>query len=178
MSCNVDRSLATAAPLARLALSIVLGGFAATAIAQNQELNHAEFMARMEAAQAAASRPGDTSMNCDQLEEALVAAANDPALQAYAAKSGTAKSPSEGPKAAGRATTQIALTIMSAVVPGGAVVGMAGMVAEGEAQKAAAAQNITQKMQQAQELLPLMPQMMRGQRIIELAQARKCDWIR
>ena len=179
MSCNVGGSCVSATPLARFLLAFVLGGLATTGVAQKQELNHAELMARMEAAQAAASRPGDTTMNCDQLEKELVTAANDPALLAYVGRSGAvAKQQMEASTAAsGRVATQTAMTIMSAVVPGAAMAGMPGMVAQGEAQKAAAAGNISQHMQQAQEFLAFLPQMMRGQRIIELAQARKCDWI-
>ena len=178
MSCNVDRSTAAAAPLARFVLSFMLGWFAAPVLGQAQQLNHAEFMARIDAAQAAASRAGDSALSCDQLEIELVTASKDPALQSYVARSGaTAKQEMQASKnASGRAATQTALTILS-VVPGGAMAGFVGMAAESEAQKTAAARNISEKIQQAEELLTLMPQVMRGQRIIELAQARKCDWI-
>ncbi|HZO00375.1 MAG TPA: hypothetical protein VFB93_04180 [Burkholderiales bacterium] len=45
-----------------------------------------------------------------------------------------------------------------------------------QSQQIEAAQNIQQRMQQAQEMIGIMPQMMRGQRVIELAQARNCEW--
>ena len=43
--------------------------------------------------------------------------------------------------------------------------------------QAEAAQNIQSRMQQAQEMIGILPHVMRGQRVIELAQARNCDWL-
>ena len=73
--------------------------------------------------------------------------------------------------------TQAAITIMSSVVPGGAWAGHAASVAQAEAAKGQAARNMQQSMQQAQEMMTIMPQMMRGNRVIELAQ-RDCQWLK
>jgi hypothetical protein len=43
---------------------------------------------------------------------------------------------------------------------------------------AQAARNMQERMQQAQEMMGIMPYLMRGQRVIELAQARSCAWVR
>jgi len=72
--------------------------------------------------------------------------------------------------------TQTALTLFGSLVPGGAGLGLAGTAAMAQSQQIEAAQNIQQRMQQAQEMIGIMPQMMRGQRVIELAQARNCEW--
>ena len=136
--------------------------------------------ARINAAQAAATRPGDAELDCDRLESELVSGARDPSLQSFVAKSGAdAKEKMDAVKAAsGRAATQAALTVMSSVVPGGAMAGMAGMAAQGTAQRADAARNVQQNAQQAQELMLVLPQMMRGLRVLDLAQARQCAWLK
>jgi len=35
-----------------------------------------------------------------------------------------------------------------------------------------------QRMQQAQEIMGIIPYLMRGERVIDLAQARHCAWLR
>jgi hypothetical protein len=52
--------------------------------------------------------------------------------------------------------------------------GHSAAVAQAEAQKLQAARNIQERMQQAQEIMSIMPQMMRGDRVIQLGQARNC----
>lgn len=79
--------------------------------------------------------------------------------------------------AAARAATQTALTIFGTLVPGGDWAAVGAAAAMAPAQQAQAAQNVQQRMQQGQEMMRVLPQLMRGQRVIELAQARKCGWI-
>jgi hypothetical protein len=80
--------------------------------------------------------------------------------------------------ASSRIATQSALTVFSSIVPGGAWAGHAIGAAQAQAQQMEAARNIQQTMQQARELMAIMPQMLRGQRVIELAQMRNCAWLR
>jgi hypothetical protein len=63
------------------------------------------------------------------------------------------------------------------MVPGGGGGGHSAAVAQAEAQKLQAARNIQERMQMAQEMMNIMPQMMRGNRVIQLAQARDCGWL-
>ena len=119
-------------------------------------------------------------MGCDALQSELVASAKDPALQSFVAKSGAIaqeKMAAMNAAAAGMGT-QAAITIMSSVVPGGAWAGHAASVGQAEAAKAQAGRNMQQQMQQAQEMMTIMPQLMRGQTVIELAQRRDCTWLK
>lgn len=160
-------------------LIVVLGGMSASARAQTPASTYMELQAGLEAAQAAANRPGDAALGCDALEKELVASVKHPAVESYVAKSGAAaKQQQAALKAAqGRAATQTALTLFGSLVPGAAGAGLAGTAALAQSQQVEAAQNIEQRMQQAQEMIGIMPQMMRGQRVIELAQGRNCEWV-
>ena len=161
-------------------LNFFLGGSFGLVHAQMTAPNSMEMQSQLEAAQAAASRAGDAALSCDQLENELVVAAKDPSLQSFVAKGGgVAKEQMNALNAAsGRAATQTALTVISAVVPGGRMLGFAGMAAQASTQQADAARNVQQSIQQAQDLMAILPQLMRGHRVIELAQARDCAWIK
>ena len=158
--------------------SFSLGALFAPAHAQMTAPKAMEMQSRLEAAQAAASRAGDAALTCDQLENELVGTAKDPSLQSFVANSGgVAKEQMNALNvASGRAATQTALTLISAVVPGGRALGFAGMAAQASTQQADAARNIPQSIQQAQDMMAILPQLLRGQRVIELAQARDCAW--
>lgn len=156
----------------------VLSAMTAPARAQTPASTYTDLQAGLEAAQAAANRPGDAALGCDALEKELVASVKHPAVESYMAKSGAAAQQQMAAMnaAKGRAATQTALTLFGSLVPGGAGLGLAGTAAMAQSQQLEAARNIEQRMQQAQEMIGIMPQMMRGQRVIELAQARNCEW--
>ena len=159
-------------------LMVAVTGMSAPALAQTPASTYMDLQAGIEAAQAAANRPGDSALGCDALEKELVVSVKHPAVESYVAKSGAAaKQQMAAMNAAnGRAATQTALTLFGSLVPGGAGFGLAGSAAQAQSQQVEAAQNIQQRVQQAQEMIGIMPQMMRGQRVIELAQARNCEW--
>jgi len=141
---------------------------------------YGDLQSSLSAAEAAANRPGDESLACDALQSELVASAKDPAFQSFVAKSGAIAQEKMAAMSAGAAGmgTQAAITIMGSVVPGGAWAGHAASVAQAEAAKAQAARNMQQSMQQAQEMMTIMPRLMRGQKVIELAQKRDCTWLK
>ena len=160
-------------------LMLVASAVSAPAHAQTPASTYGDMQAKLEAAQAAANRPGDAALGCDALEKELVASVKHPAVESYIAKSGAAakQQMAQMNAANGRAATQTALTLFGSLVPGGAGAGLAGTAALQQSQQAEAAQNIQNRMQQAQEMMGIMPQMMRGQRVIELAQQKNCDWL-
>jgi hypothetical protein len=167
--------------MVRLIVSMVfLNAMAALAYAQTPEATYDQLQARLEAAQAAAVRPGDESLDCEGLATELVATAKDTAVRSYVARSGAAAQEKlDAMNAlAGSAAAVSAISLFGSVVPGGGWVGHAAAVGQAEAQKAQAARNIQQRMQEAQEMMGIMPQLMRGQRVIELAQVRDCAWLR
>jgi hypothetical protein len=168
--------------LAALRLSVlfaVLSGISASSAGQTPESIYRDMQSKLEAAQAEANRLGDESLSCEALETELVTSAKQPAVQSYVTKSGAAaQEKASGMNAASsQMATQSALTLFSSIVPGGAWAGQAVGAAQAQAQQAEAASNIQQRMQQAQELMGIMPHLMRGQRVIELAQARNCGWL-
>lgn len=160
-------------------LMLAVSGMSTMARAQTPASTYTDLQAGLEAAQAAANRPGDAALGCDALEKELVASVKHPAVESYMAKSGAAakQQMAQMNAAKGRAATQTALTLFGSLVPGGAGLGLAGSAAMAQSQQIEAAQNIQNRMQQAQEMVAIMPQMMRGQRVIELAQANNCDWL-
>jgi hypothetical protein len=161
------------------ALWAVTLAFSSSGAAQSPASMHSELLSTLAAAEAGANRPGDASLSCEALEGELVTTAKHPALQAFIAKSGAAAQEKVAAMNVPPATlaTQAALTLFSSIVPGGAWAGI-GAGATAQAQQAQAARNVQQHMQQAQEMMAIMPQLMRGQRVIELAQVRDCGWLR
>ena len=150
----------------------------AASLRAQPQANYMELGAALQAAQAQASRPGDASLDCSGLEKELTAAANDPALQAHVQASGDAAQERAAAASRGAAGgTSAAVTLFSSIVPGGAMAGLAADAAKAQAQQAEAAANMQTRMQQMQAMLPVLPQLMRGQRILELAQAHQCPWV-
>ena len=164
----------------RWLLIALCAGISVPAASQSPATMYGDMQSSLAAAEAAANRPGDESLGCDALQSELVANAKDPAVQAFVAKSGAVaqeKMAAMNAAAAGMGA-QAAITIMSSVVPGGAWAGYGAQVAQAEAAKVQAGRNMQDQMQRAQEMMAIMPQMMRGQKVIELAQKRDCQWLR
>ena len=164
----------------RMFMSIVwLGGITALASAQTPGSTYDQLQQTYAAAEAAAVRPGDENLDCDGLATELVAVAKDSAVQAYIVKAGAAAQRQYDAMnaAAAAMAAQSAFTLIGSIVPGGGWAGHSAAVAQAEAQKLQAARNIQERMQMAQEMMSIMPQMMRGNRVVQLAQARNCAWL-
>ena len=106
-----------------------------------------------------ASRPGDESLNCDGLEKELIASMNDPAVQSHFAKSGTKKQPKSLPQLSTFASRK------------------ANLIATRARTTLLATQNLQKEVTQMNELLTIAPQLVRGQRVMQLAQVRNCQWL-
>jgi hypothetical protein len=141
--------------------------------AQYQKLAEA-----MEKAEREAVRPGDEKLDCPALERQLVAEVTAPSFQAFIARSGRQAEQDMARTRVDPAkmTAQAAVTAFAALAPGGGWMGLAAATGQAAGAQVQATQNIQQRMQQANEMVQILPQLMRGQRVIELAQARKCDW--
>ena len=145
----------------------------------------------MAEAEAKARRPGDNALTCDAIQNEMVSSMRDPAVTAAATKagawgadqqrkfeeaSGASKAAMAGQKAMG-----LASSLGSMFLPGlGLVTGRAqGAIAQAQAAQnaAAAARNMQQLDERMNDMMTILPQMMRGQRLLELAQGRKCDWL-
>ena len=160
--------------MVRMLVAFLLAAGLASAQAQ---VSHMELGAAMQAAQAQAVRPGDEALDCEALENEMTTLATDPAMQARVQASGAAvqqRAPGQGAPSAGAAA---AMTLFSSMVPGADMAGLAAQAAQAQSQQAQAAMNMQSRMQQMQSMMANLPLMMRGQRVVELAQAKKCDWI-
>lgn len=158
---------------------VLLNGFSLAAAAQSPGSAYQQMQSELEAAQANALRPGDESLDCEALSAELVATVQQPAVQSYVARSGAAAQARAAAlsKASTGMAARSALTLFGSLVPGGAWIAHGVGAAQAQAQQAQAAGQIEQRMRQAQEMMTIMPQLMRGQRLIELAQSRACPWL-
>jgi hypothetical protein len=142
--------------------------------------NYEAMVASLEAAQAAASRPGDERLSCDDLQAQVTEAMNDPAIAAWTATAGAAAQQELAAiQAAQDAATaaQTGASIAGAFIPGGNAAAMAAAVAQAQAAQARGAQHMQQRLQQMEQITTIMPQLMRGQRLVELAVMKNCDWV-
>jgi hypothetical protein len=162
----------------------VLALSAALAVTPAQGQDYEAMAAGMEQsmadAQAAAARPGDEQLTCEQLETEIITTMQDPAVQqAVAANGADAQAQMDQMNAArGQMRAQMATSmfmgIASSFIPGMGYAQMAQQRMMAAQQQRAANQNMAQMMEMAQRMQTIMPQLMRGQRVYELAQAQQC----
>jgi hypothetical protein len=133
----------------------------------------------MEKAQAEASKPGDEKLTCDQLQQQLVAIAQDPAYLAYVQAAGiqAQKDLAQMQVPQSEIAAKTAATMAASMVPGAAMGQMMASQAENQAKAAQSAARVQSRMDQGQQMMAFMPMLMRGQRLIELAVVRKCEWV-
>ena len=119
----------------------------------------------MWSARKAAIRPGDAAMSCNALEKELVATMSGPAVQEYAKKSAAAAQKEYDSLHTGKApmTGQKAATIAASLNS-----------VSGFAHLAFAQARFTAN--QLHTLTAILPQLMRSQRLIQLAFTKQCPW--
>lgn len=139
-------------------------------------------MAAVQAAQAEASRPGDEKLTCEELEAELTATVTDPTLQANIAAGGASAERdmaalAEAKKAYdAQLPAAVAGGVAASAAPGGQYAAMGKAVAEAESKKGIAAQRLQGRASLAAGAMEMMPQLLRGQRIIELGTAKGCEF--
>ena len=155
-------------------ISVALVLVAASAQGQDYQ----SMMQSMEQAQAGASKPGDDKLTCEQLEEELVAVTQDPALLAHldAAGADAQKKQAAMEGAKGQIAMQTLRAALMVFVPGGAYPGMASAQSQAMKQGKKGMADMKDRMAQAQQMAALLPTLMRGQRVVELASAKSCEW--
>jgi hypothetical protein len=171
-----------------LSTSLALGlTFAPIAAAQDEAPNYEAMAAQMEQAQAdaqaQAQRPGDEDLTCEQLETEMYTTMQDPAVQSVIAQNGAEAQArmDQMNAAAGQQRAQMAASMFmglaSAFIPGFGYAQMAQQQAMAAQQQRQAQQHMTQMMEMGQRMQTIMPQLMRGQRIYELGQAKQCTFV-
>jgi hypothetical protein len=163
-----------------------LGGAmnAAMADSNNQlQMQGANMMTAQASAQAAAIRPGDEAMSCEAIQAEMGVMFNDPAFQgAIASMGAAAQSQQNRAKAAqasavGAGIAGTAASVAGSMIPGMGWLGSAAIQAQQAsilAQMPAANRDRAQMMS---DMTSVLPQMYRGQRIYEIAQAKKCAFL-
>lgn len=136
-------------------------------------------MKAMEKAQAEANQPGDEKLSCATLQQQMVAIAQDPAFLAHVQAAGVAaeKDRAQMQVPEGEIAAKTAATAIASMVPGAAMGHMMAGAAENQAKAAQSAARVQQRMLDGQQMMAFMPKLLRGQRLIELAMVRKCEWV-
>lgn len=172
--------------LAMSALTLVLSA-AAPALAQSgmeaMETAGARMQEQQAQAQADAVRPGDEQLTCDQLQAEMGATMNSPEMQtnmseieASAARQQEMQREAQE-RARGQMATGVVAGVIGSVIPGAGYAQTAIMNAQAREQQAAAAQGQTETAGMIDNMSNMMPAMMRGQRVVELARAQSCEFV-
>ena len=168
-----------------LALSLALTG---GALAQPQQHTPtpqeraAQEQALQAQAQAAAIHPGDDQLTCGQLQTQMMAGVNDPTVQqnmqanAQMAQAQQAQAQQELQRQQHQAPTNIIGSMISSMIPGAGWAQVAQARAQQQQQQQQYEQAQQQSMQMQQNTDAAMPQMMRGQRLYQLAQQKNCPF--
>jgi hypothetical protein len=135
-------------------------------------------------AQQKAIKPGDEALPCEALQKELVATMNDPAIQAYAAKTNAAYAEQlTAQQKKGPLTVDAAAALAAALAPGAGFAGLGGMpnITPGQPVTPAQMQQAMAAQQQAMtaymnQLAPIMPALMRSQHVTQLAAVKNCVW--
>jgi len=180
-----------------LLASLVVAGVAIPLRAQSPNARQSDqqmqkMQLAMADAQAKASRPGDNRMSCAEMQQELEGQMRQPAVRAAAAANGAIAQEKldELDKAKSEASAQVAtqmasnlfMGFASAFMPGMGMIAGRGQQAQMQAKaaqdQAKAQQNTQDMMKMADNMIAILPQMMRGNRMMELAQAKNCDWMK
>jgi len=155
----------------------------APAFAQDYEAMATRLEQSMAEAQAQAIRSGDEQLTCTQLETEMTTTMQDPTVQSVIASQGAygQQRLDEMNAARGRAQAQMGfnmfLGLASSFIPGAGYAQMAAQQAQAAQMRAQQQQNVSEMMAMAEQMTTIMPQLMRGQRIYELAQAQQCAFV-
>lgn len=143
-----------------------------------------KFQTAMVAAQTAAVKPGDEALPCEALQKELVSTMQDPAILAYAARTNAAyaKELEAQQQKKTPMAPQAAAAMAAALAPGAAMAGapMPSAV-PGQPMTPQQMQQVIAAQQQASiaymnQLTPIMPALMRSQRVTMLGMTKNCTW--
>jgi hypothetical protein len=154
-------------------MAFVIGSvaFAQTPQAPALPRQYQDMAAAMAAAQAKAVKPGDEALGCAAIEKELMTSMNDPAVQAFAAKSAAAAQLPAGAAGRGAATPQAAAAMAAALSSNAAIaaaMASAGTTPRGSA-PVATPQQAQAAMQQALAAQGMTPQQIQAMQAQALA---------
>jgi TctA family transporter len=150
----------------------------------SMDRSHEDFMAAQSAAQAAAIKPGDEALSCDQLQAEMMAITTDPRMQAATASMGaSAQAQMDKAKAAQAAAVTTGLAgaavgIAGSFIPGAGFFQQGAMMAQQAAMSSQMNEATKDRTKMMSDMSSMMPFMMRGQRVMDLATAKKCAFLK
>lgn len=169
-----------------LAASLVLSA-AAPALAQSgvdaMQAEGARLEAEQAQAQANAARPGDEQLTCEQIQAEMGATMGSDEMQTQTAEIDASVQRQQALQEEARQrqqsmmTTGIVTGIIGSFVPGVGYAQGALMQAQASQQQAEAAESQNEMAGMIGNMSNMMPAMMRGQRLYELAQAQECAFM-
>jgi hypothetical protein len=177
--------------MARYVLTLaLLAMLVRPAFGQNAMQQYQKMQAAMAEAQTKATKKGDERLSCDALLAELVAVTQDPKMQAAAIKLGAWSKEKQdelnAKAAAAKAEMAVGMTmglmagLTTALVPGLSAITdraqMARQQTQAAQQQAEAARNIQRNAEIGDAMIPILPGLMRGERVITLAHSRNCEW--
>lgn len=143
----------------------------------------ARLQAEQALAEANAARPGDELLTCEQIQIEMGATMNTEEMQTQTAELGASAQRQQelqeeaAERARGMMTTGIVTGIIGSFVPGVGYAQAAAMQAQAVEQQAAAGESQREMAGMLGNVSNMMPAMMRGQRLYELAQAQDCAFL-
>lgn len=141
---------------------------------------------------AQAAKPGDDALTCDQLQAEIAAIGTDPQVQAVIQEQGAyaqeqmakvqgAQQQAEAAQAKQPSIAgQMFTGFLTGMIPPNPVTGyaqQAAAAAQGAKQSAEAEKNMQDMMANVEKTMTIMPQIMRGAHVAQLAQARGCEFM-
>lgn len=169
-------------PLA-VALSLALAGVA-PALAQGAMADAgASLEQAMAQGQAEAARPGDEQLTCDAIQAEMASTMTDPSVRAELDEMGVTaqaqqqRAQEQRSQMTGMITTGIVTGIIGSFIPGAGYAQALAMQAQARQQQAQAEVGMQENAAMMGNMEAIMPQMMRGQRLYELAEAQECAFI-
>jgi hypothetical protein len=164
-------------------LAIALALAAAPALAQDMASSGAALEASMAQARADAIHPGDEALTCEQIQAEMGATMNSAEVQENTAAIGEsaqrqqAMAERQRQAALGMMGTSMITGIASSFIPGmGYAQGLA-MQAQMAQMQAQGAEGQRESAAMLANMQEMMPQMMRGERLYNLAQAQHCPFL-
>ena len=167
-----------------LALSLALSASPfAFAQAPTMESSSADLQAAQAQAQADAIHPGDDDLTCDQIQAEMATTMNSQEVRTNTAEMGeTARAQQQrAHDMQGQMAAQVGVGmvtgVISSFVPGAGYAQQAIVAAQMRQQQAQAAQGQQEMSGMMGNMSAMMPQMMRGQRLYQLADAKHCEFM-
>jgi hypothetical protein len=145
-------------------------------ITPQQQADLMNFQATMAKAQAAAMKPGDEALTCPAIRQQLVTVMDSPAVKAYAAKANAtaAQQMTDSQKKSAAPMSPATAAALAQSLSPDMSAGMASLAGMPTAAQMAQAQKLM--LNQMKQMAPVLPALMRSQRLMMLSGMKQCGF--